>query len=75
MAILQMVQSPGRIVSGSIELGGTNIVGMSEAQLRHVRWRKLSLIPQGAMNSLNPVMYDQCSNPGCYPGARERIFF
>ncbi len=56
MAILQMVQAPGKIVGGEINLDGVNIVGMSEAQLRQVRWRKLSLIPQGAMNSLNPVM-------------------
>jgi peptide/nickel transport system ATP-binding protein len=56
MAILQMVQAPGRIVGGEINLDGVNIVGMTDAQLRQVRWRKLSLIPQGAMNSLNPVM-------------------
>lgn len=56
MSILQMVQAPGRIVGGQILLDGVNIVGMSDAQLRQVRWRKLSLIPQGAMNSLNPVM-------------------
>jgi ABC-type dipeptide/oligopeptide/nickel transport system ATPase component len=29
---------------------------LGEEALRDVRWSRLSLIPQGAMNSLNPVM-------------------
>lgn len=56
MGILRLVQPPGRIVSGEINLNGTNLVNLSDSQLRHIRWRDLSLIPQGAMNSLNPVM-------------------
>ncbi len=56
MAILQMVQPPGRIVKGEIRINGHNIVNLSEAELRKVRWRELALIPQGAMNSLNPVL-------------------
>lgn len=56
MAILQMVQSPGRIVSGEIKVAGKNLVGMQESELRRVRWKDLALIPQGAMNSLNPVI-------------------
>jgi peptide/nickel transport system ATP-binding protein len=55
MAILQMVQPPGRIVSGEIFVNGENIVNLPERELRRVRWRQLALIPQGAMNSLNPV--------------------
>ena len=56
MAILQMVQAPGRIVKGEILIKGRNIVNLPEAELRQVRWRDLALIPQGAMNSLNPVI-------------------
>jgi peptide/nickel transport system ATP-binding protein len=56
MAILQMVQSPGRIVKGEICIKGRNIVNLPEHELRKVRWRELALIPQGAMNSLNPVI-------------------
>jgi oligopeptide/dipeptide ABC transporter ATP-binding protein len=61
MAILRLVQPPGRIVGGQVRLHGTELVGLSETELRHVRWNKIALIPQGAMNSLNPVMrvYDQ----------------
>ena len=55
MAILRMIQSPGRIVRGKILLNGKDIVGLSEPDLRRIRWKQLALIPQGAMNSLNPV--------------------
>lgn len=56
MAILRMVQPPGRIVDGSIVLDGIDVAELNERDLRSVRWTKLALIPQGAMNSLNPVM-------------------
>ena len=55
MSILQMVSAPGRIVGGEIKIEGQNIVNLPEKELRKIRWRKLALIPQGAMNSLNPV--------------------
>jgi oligopeptide/dipeptide ABC transporter ATP-binding protein len=56
MAILRLVQPPGRIVHGQIILNGTDLAGLNEPELRQVRWRDIALIPQGAMNSLNPVM-------------------
>jgi peptide/nickel transport system ATP-binding protein len=56
MGLLRLVQPPGRIVQGKVLINGTDIVSLSEAELRQVRWRELALIPQGAMNSLNPVM-------------------
>jgi peptide/nickel transport system ATP-binding protein len=56
MAILRLVQPPGRIVGGRALLDGTDLLTLSERQLRQVRWRQVALIPQGAMNSLNPVM-------------------
>ena len=56
MAILRLVQAPGRVLGGHILLNGTDLLGLDEKQLTRVRWRDLALIPQGAMNSLNPVM-------------------
>jgi len=32
------------------------LVPMNERELRNIRWSSLALIPQGAMNSLNPIM-------------------
>ena len=56
MGVLQLVQSPGRIVGGEILINNTNLLALNEKELRERRWRELALIPQGAMNSLNPVM-------------------
>ncbi len=56
MAILRLVQSPGRIVDGRILVDDVDIARLNERELRQIRWTKISLIPQGAMNSLNPVM-------------------
>ena len=56
MALLRLVQPPGRIVHGQAIVDDIDIVSLDEKELRDVRWRKIALIPQGAMNSLNPVM-------------------
>ncbi len=56
MALLRLVQPPGRIEGGQIELDGVDIVKLRHEDLRRIRWNQISLIPQGAMNSLNPVM-------------------
>ena len=56
MSVLRLVQPPGRIVAGEVLLNGVDITKLSEDDLREVRWRDVALIPQGAMDSLNPVM-------------------
>lgn len=56
MGVLQLVSPPGRIVSGEVKLDGINILGLQGEALRKLRWSRLALIPQGAMNSLNPTM-------------------
>jgi peptide/nickel transport system ATP-binding protein len=55
-AIIQSMQSPGRIVEGSITLGGNNITKMSSSEFdSRVRWKKIAMVFQGAMNALDPV--------------------
>jgi peptide/nickel transport system ATP-binding protein len=56
MGILQLVTPPGRIVDGEVLLEGHDLLKIPEDALRAMRWIKLALIPQGAMNSLNPTM-------------------
>ncbi len=43
------------ITSGKADLDGINILELSEKQLRDIRWTKIALITQSAMNSLDPV--------------------
>ncbi|MBI3647697.1 MAG: ABC transporter ATP-binding protein [Actinobacteria bacterium] len=42
-------------VTGSITLGDTDLLALTEKQLETVRWRRVSVVFQGAMNALNPV--------------------
>ena len=54
--VLRLVPPPGRIAAGQVLLDGTDLLALSDEEMRKRRWSKLSLIPQGAMNSLNPTM-------------------
>jgi peptide/nickel transport system ATP-binding protein len=56
MAILRLTTPPGRIVGGSVRVNGEDFLALSETALRQKRWRDVALIPQGSMNSLNPVL-------------------
>ncbi|MGH3487383.1 MAG: ABC transporter ATP-binding protein [Actinopolymorphaceae bacterium] len=56
MAILRLTSPPGRIISGSVRVNGEDFLALPESALRTKRWRDIALIPQGSMNSLNPVM-------------------
>jgi peptide/nickel transport system ATP-binding protein len=56
LALLRMIKPPGHIVSGRVILDGVDLLSLTEAQMRARRFSEISLIPQGAMNSLNPVM-------------------
>jgi peptide/nickel transport system ATP-binding protein len=56
LAIMRLLPSNGRVLNGSIHLDGLDLLNMEEEQLRQdVRWKKLSMVFQGAMNALNPV--------------------
>jgi len=55
-ALMSLVRAPGRIASGQVLLDGRDLVGLSEADLRRARLQEIALMPQAAMNSLNPVM-------------------
>jgi peptide/nickel transport system ATP-binding protein len=56
MAFLRLIKSPGRIDGGQILLDGIDLATLSDEQIRQVRLNQISLIPQGAMSSLNPVV-------------------
>ena len=57
LGILRMIKPPGRITAGQILLNGDlDITKIDEDAMRELRGSQISMIPQGAMNSLNPVM-------------------
>lgn len=47
---------PGTEISGAMFYKGADILGMSEDEKRSLRWKEISLVPQGAQNSLTPVL-------------------
>ncbi|MHC2994673.1 MAG: ABC transporter ATP-binding protein [Candidatus Atribacteria bacterium] len=56
LGLMKMVSPPGKITSGEILLGGRDIIPLSEDKMRkEVRWEKISMVFQGAMNCLTPV--------------------
>jgi oligopeptide/dipeptide ABC transporter ATP-binding protein len=65
-AILRLLPRNVDKYSGKIYLEGDDIMSMDEEQYRqNVRWVRMSLVPQAAMNSLNPVLKvgDQVAEP------------
>jgi len=54
-AILGILPPNGRVAAGSIRFQGRDLVGLSPAELRKVRWRDIALVPQSAMNGFDPV--------------------
>ncbi|MGE5249649.1 MAG: ABC transporter ATP-binding protein [Bacteroidota bacterium] len=56
MSVLRLLPSTGRITSGRVLFKGTNLLGLSEREMRAYRWKEMAIIFQGAMNALNPVM-------------------
>ncbi|RGP36409.1 ABC transporter ATP-binding protein [Pseudotabrizicola alkalilacus] len=52
---LMGLQPESTEVSGRALLDGRNILGLDENALRDFRWKRISLITQSAMNSLDPV--------------------
>ena len=55
-AILRIMQPPGKVIGGNIILNGNDIARLSDADFnKRIRWKKISMVFQGAMNSLDPV--------------------
>jgi peptide/nickel transport system ATP-binding protein len=56
VALLNMPSPPGRIVSGQILIDGLDVAALGDKELRKtVRWSKIAMVFQGAMNCLTPV--------------------
>jgi len=55
-AIARLLTPPAAIASGEVSFAGQDMVSMTDSDLRHVRWRHLSVVMQSAMNALNPVL-------------------
>lgn len=56
LSILKLLPWNAKIMQGTIKLEDQNILKLSESQFREqIRWKKVSMIFQGAMNALHPT--------------------
>jgi len=65
-AILRLLPRNVKTYSGEVWLGGKDVMSLDEEEFRqNVRWVAMSLVPQAAMNALNPVLRvgDQVAEP------------
>ena len=85
-AILQIIRFPNRVARGRVLFAPregdepVDLMALSPAQMRRFRWEHISYVPQGSMNSLNPVMrigdqiIDGMTAHGVHAGtAREKV--
>jgi len=55
LSVMRMIQG-GKIVSGKIMFDGESTLDMTSSEFdKNIRWKKISMVFQGAMNSLDPV--------------------
>ncbi len=65
-AILRLLPRNIETYDGEVLLSGEDIMGFSDEEFRSaIRWKRISMVPQAAMNALNPVMRigDQVAEP------------
>lgn len=55
-SIMGLVDTPGRVVSGSVQLNGRELTGLTERDWRGIRGREIAMIFQDPMLTLNPVL-------------------
>ena len=56
ITLLGLLPANGKIIGGNVLVENKDITKLSEAELsKEIRWKRISLVSQGAMNSLNPV--------------------
>jgi oligopeptide/dipeptide ABC transporter ATP-binding protein len=54
-AVMGMLPPAAFVAGGTIHYDGRDLVGLTETELRQVRWKRVTLIPQAAMNGFDPV--------------------
>jgi peptide/nickel transport system ATP-binding protein len=55
LAVLRMIKPPGRIEGGAVWLEDIALSGLTDDAMRRLRLARIAMVPQGSMNSLNPV--------------------
>lgn len=55
-ALLRTLPPPAVISRGSVTFEGRDVLALNESELRQLRWKRISMVFQSAMDALNPVI-------------------
>jgi oligopeptide/dipeptide ABC transporter ATP-binding protein len=68
LAILRLLPRGARVAGGSVVLGGADLMKLSDDEMHRVRGRRIAMILQDPMASLNPLLtiFDQVAEPAYY---------
>ncbi len=55
LSLLNLLPAAGQVVNGNVYYKGRDLTAMNEDEINNIRWSRISIIFQGAMNALNPV--------------------
>lgn len=56
LSIVRLLPPGAYVADGKVSFDGQDILGMTEQRMKDIRWKRISIIFQGALNSLNPVL-------------------
>lgn len=56
LSIMRLLDEQGKVTEGDVEFKGIDVLGLSKNEIRKLRGRKMSMIFQDPMSSLNPVL-------------------
>ena len=81
LSVVGLLPKAAQVETGSIKFDGRELVGLSAAAMNEIRGRRISMILQDPMASLNPLLTiaDQVAEPAFYhrrqrgPGLRKRV--
>lgn len=56
LSIMGLLRSPSATIEGQVRLLGDDLLGLPERRMRHVRGRRVAMVFQNPLHSLNPAM-------------------
>jgi len=80
LSIIRMITN-GKIYSGNIEFNGKFLLNVSDSDFdKNIRWKEISMVFQGAMNSLDPVFsvqkqFEEVLKQHNFTGDSKKIIF
>jgi oligopeptide/dipeptide ABC transporter ATP-binding protein len=56
LSLLNLVPSPGEVIDGEVRFDGTDLLNLSQSEIREYRGDRIAITYQDALTSLNPVL-------------------